>query len=91
MQMKQEVKTPLLVGIVVAVVAGAVFFGFRAMGNAGNLDQGQVKYTPGVPPWKETDPAKKGVGGLGSGGPGASAAPVQPGMPAGPPVVDNGK
>ena len=28
----------------------------------GNLDQGQVKYTPGVPPWQEKDPAKRGPG-----------------------------
>lgn len=46
----------------------------------GNLDQGQVKYTPGVPPWQEKDPNKKGPGGSPSGGgPGAGspAAPAQ--------------
>lgn len=51
----------------------------------GNLDQGQVKYTPGVPPWQEKDPSKKGPGaapgggGPGGGGPGAGgpAAPAQ--------------
>jgi len=43
---------------------------------AGNLDQGQVKYTPGVPPWQEKDPAKKGVGGVSSGGTGGA----QPGQ-----------
>ncbi len=41
---------------------------------AGNLDQGQVKYTPGVPPWQEKDGSKKGPGGApGGGGPGSAA------------------
>ncbi|MBI1333789.1 MAG: hypothetical protein JST12_12940 [Armatimonadetes bacterium] len=50
---------------------------------AGDLDQGQVKYTPGVPPWKETDPAKKGPGGISSGGNGGGTGGAQttaPGM-----------
>lgn len=43
----------ILVLVVSAFLAGC---------GAGNLDQGQVKYTPGVPPWQEKDPAKKGPG-----------------------------
>ncbi|MGV3614691.1 MAG: hypothetical protein ACO1SV_05070 [Fimbriimonas sp.] len=86
--MKQQVQTPLIVVIVIGVLAVFVWFGMKAM-SAGDLDQGQVKYTPGKPPWQETDPAKKGPGGApGGGGPGVPAG-GPPGMAA--PVVGNGK
>lgn len=96
--MKEQLKTPIIV--IVAVVA-LVILGFvikKAM-NAGNLDQGQVKYTPGVPPWEEKDPSKRGPGAAPTsnqpgapvqpGGQAQSGAPVQPGMPVGPPVIGN--
>lgn len=96
----QELKTPIVVAIVVIVVGVAAFFGYRAMSSAGDLDQGQVKYTPGKPPWLETDPNKKGPGaspGAGvagapqqNGGSTAQTAPPQaPNMPVGPPTVNN--
>lgn len=50
--MSERLKTPLIVVAVIAVAALVAFLGTRAM-SAGNLDQGQVKYTPGVPPWQE--------------------------------------
>lgn len=96
--MKAQVKAPLIVVAVVALVAVLVFFGMKAMG-AGDLDQGQVKYTPGVPPFQETDPAKRGPGGApGGGGPGAAPVPTTrpdgvqaapPGLAA--PTLGNGK
>jgi hypothetical protein len=73
--MKQEIKTPFVVVVVVLVLCVVGYFGIKA-GGAGTLDQGQVKYTPGKPPWEETDPSKKGPG---------SQAP--PGVAA--PIVDN--
>lgn len=69
--MKGEVKTPIIVVAVIAVVALIGFFASKAMG-AGDLDQGQVKYTPGKPPWQENDPSKRGPGAS----PGAGAAPA---------------
>jgi len=86
--MKEELKNPLMIAVVVVLVAVVAFYGFKSIGNAGNLDQGQVKYTPGKPPWEETDPSKRGPGG--SPGGGAQTAPPQPGMPVGPPVLGNG-
>lgn len=61
--MKQELKTPILIVLAVVAVAFAVWIGMRTIGGAGNLDQGQIKYTPGKPPWEETDPNKQGPGG----------------------------
>jgi hypothetical protein len=88
---KQQIQTPLIVVAVVVVVALFAWFGSKAF-SAGDLDQGQVKYTPGKPPWEESDPSRKGPGGApGGGGPGAptgAPAPVPPGM--GAPVVGNG-
>jgi len=56
--LKGEVKTPFIV--IVAVIALALIgFGLKKALSAGDLDQGQVKYTPGVPPWMEKDPTKK--------------------------------
>jgi len=82
--MKAQVKTPVVVVIVVAVLGLVVFFGMKSVGNAGGLDHGQIPYTPGVPPFKETDPTKKGPGGLGS----HDAAMQAPGAPgAGAPVA----
>lgn len=94
--MKDEVKTPVIVVAALVVIGLIVFFAMKAL-NAGNLDQGQIQYTPGVPPWQETDPNKRGPG---SGPPSAqtgqqpagdaqSQAPMQPGMPVGPPVINN--
>jgi len=68
--MKSQVKTPVVVVAVVAVLGLIGFFAMKTVGDAGSLDHGQIKYTPGKPPWMETDPAKKGPGGLGSGAPG---------------------
>lgn len=68
-----------------------LFFGFVGLllvgCGAGNLDQGQVKYTPGVPPWQEKDPAKKGPGGPGSqtGAAPAASTPAPGSAPAGTP------
>jgi hypothetical protein len=66
--MKQEIKTPLLVTVVVLVVVVVGYFGFQKIGSTGGLDQGQIKYTPGKPPWEETDPSKQGPGGVPGGG-----------------------
>jgi hypothetical protein len=92
--MKAQVKGPILVVAVVAVVAVVVYVGMKSIGDAGSLDHGQIQYTPGKPPWLEKDPNKKGPGGApGGGGPGASSgqtAPITPGMPVGPPVLNNG-
>ncbi|HLO99934.1 MAG TPA: hypothetical protein VK171_15165 [Fimbriimonas sp.] len=78
--MKEQLKTPLIVIAAIVAVALAVFMAIKSSGG-GNLDQGQVKYTPGVPPWQETDPSKQGPGGApGGGGPGA-VAPSAPGTP----------
>lgn len=55
--MKDQVKAPLIIVAVVAIVGLLFFFGSKAM-SAGDLDQGQVKYTPGKPPWE--DPLQKG-------------------------------
>jgi hypothetical protein len=92
--MKQEVKTPLIVAIVALVVIAVGYFGFKTMSGAGGLDQGQVKYTPGKPPWEETDPSKKGPGGPPPVVPSAppqtatmSTDPIPPGMSA--PTVNN--
>jgi hypothetical protein len=89
--MKAEIKTPVIIVVVVAVVAVLGYFAFNSVANLGNLDQGQVKYTPGKPPWEETDPSKKGPGGApGGGGPGvpSGGAPTNTrpdGVPAAPP------
>ncbi|RYG26667.1 hypothetical protein EON82_02335 [bacterium] len=55
--MKDQVKVPVIVLAVVAIVGALFFFGSKAM-SVGDLDQGQVKYTPGKPPWE--DPLQKG-------------------------------
>ena len=57
--MKNEVKTPVLIGIVVVLVGGLVVFGLKYINGVGSLDHGQISYTPGVPPWDEKDPAKR--------------------------------
>jgi hypothetical protein len=77
--MKDQAKLPIIVLVVVAVVALLYFFGSKAF-TAGNLDSGQVKYTPGKPPWEETDPSKKG--------PGASPGAGQTAPPQGQPAPD---
>jgi len=76
--MREEVKTPLIVAVIVVVVAVVAYFGWKTLSNAGNLDQGQVQYTPGKPPWEETDPNKRGPGGA------PGNVPV-----AGPPAIGN--
>lgn len=50
--MKDQVKAPVIVVAVIALVALVFFFGSKAM-SVGDLDQGQAKYTPGVPPWQD--------------------------------------
>jgi hypothetical protein len=75
--MKEQIKVPVLVVSVIALVALCLFMGTKAM-HAGDLDQGQVQYTPGKPPWLEKDPTKKGPGG------------APPSVPAGGPSVDDG-
>jgi len=78
--MKAEIKTPVLVAVVVIAVAIVGYLILNSVSNAGNLDQGQVKYTPGKPPWEETDPNKKGPGGApGGGGPGMPPGGGPPG------------
>jgi len=72
--MKVEIKTPVIVVAVIAVLGLVVFFGMKSMGDSGSLDHGQIKYTPGKPPWMETDASKKGP---------ASSGPY------GAPVIDN--
>jgi len=85
--MKDQVKTPILVAIVVLAVGVIGYFGVKSM-SAGDLDQGQVKYTPGKPPWMETDDSKKGPGG--GPPPAASSDRMPPGMT--PPAIGgNGK
>jgi hypothetical protein len=84
--MKTEVKTPVLIAVVAVAVLVLGYFLLKTMGSAGNLDQGQVQYTPGKPPWEETDANRKGLG-ASPGAPGA--APV--GAPsAAPPTAPNG-
>jgi hypothetical protein len=46
-------------GTVVVVCVVVAFFAIRSAASVGNLDQGQVKYDPGVPPWEQKDPAKQ--------------------------------
>lgn len=50
--MKDQVKAPVIVVVVIAIVGLIFFFGSKAM-SVGDLDQGQAKYTPGVPPWND--------------------------------------
>ena len=58
--MNERMKLPVIIVAVVALVAVAIFFGSKAMG-AGDLDQGQVKYTPGTPPWMEKGGGEQGA------------------------------
>lgn len=94
--MRDQVKTPIIVVAAILVIGVVVFFAMKAF-NAGNLDQGQVEYTPGVPPWLEKDPNKQGPGTTPGGQPGQQPAgangqpqqaPMQPGMP-GPSAIGN--
>ncbi|HLK15675.1 MAG TPA: hypothetical protein VKT78_12805 [Fimbriimonadaceae bacterium] len=102
--MKNEVKTPVIAAVVIVVVGAGLFFGVRAMNSTGQLDNGQMKYTPGKPPWMESDPSKRGPGGSPGAGQasaqpagspsqppasGQAAPPQAPNMPVGPPVVNN--
>ena len=92
--MKTELRTPILVAVAALVVIVGGFFAFKAINSVGDLDQGQVKYTPGKPPWEETDASKKGPGGPPTGSPAAPAtgqaeAHAPAGM--GAPVLGNGK
>lgn len=74
--MKDQLKVPLLIVVIVAALGAAIFFGSKAM-SAGDLDQGQNKYTPGVPPWE--DPLKKNAPPSGSPGAG-QPVPSGPGQ-----------
>ena len=72
--MKGEVKLPAII-VACLLALGVVVFGLSKAMNAGDLDQGQVKYTPGVPPWLEKDAGKKAsMAGIGSAGPGQANA-----------------
>ena len=62
------------VGVFAVAVLIGVVFAVKAVFTAGNLDQGQVQYTPGVPPWQEKDPSKRGPGAA----PGDAKAPAVP-------------
>lgn len=61
--MKSELKPPVFVAAIVALVVVLGFVIFKFAGSSGDLDQGQVKYTPGVPPWmdKEASASAKGT------------------------------
>jgi len=92
--MKEQIKTPILIVIAVVFVVAVGLWGYSTIGKAGNLDQGQIKYTPGTPPWLEKDPNKRGPGGPSGAGVVTSqtgGAPSQPGMPVGPPVISSQK
>lgn len=65
--MKDQAKLPVIVLVVVVAVGLLFFFGSKAM-STGNLDQGQVKYTPGVPPWQEKNNAGNQPSEVGSNG-----------------------
>lgn len=65
-EMKSEVKTPVVIVAVVVLVLVLGLMGMKFIGSVGNLDQGQVSYTPGVPPWMQKDPTKRGPAGLGN-------------------------
>lgn len=82
--MKGEVKTPVIIAVVAIAVVVLGYFLLKTMNGAGNLDQGQVQYTPGKPPWEETDASKKGTG-ASPGTPGQ-----QPGSATTPPPAPNG-
>jgi len=58
--MKDQAKIPLMI-VAVIVLAGLLFFFGRKASSVGDLDQGQLKYTPGKPPWD--DPLRKGQAG----------------------------
>ena len=73
--MKENVKLPALIAVVVVALV-VLGFVIKSMSGIGNLDNGQVKYTPGVPPWAENDAAKKGPGGSPAGGPPPSGPPA---------------
>jgi len=57
--MKTQVKTPVLVAVAVVLLGGIGYWGVKSMGSAGDLDQGQIKYTPGKPPWLENGGGNK--------------------------------
>lgn len=95
--MKEQIKTPLLIAAIVVIVAIVGYFGYKSISSVGQLDNGQIKYTPGKPPWMESDASKRGPGGSPGVASGAlrggtqTAPPEAPNMPVGPPVVNNGK
>ena len=85
--MKAQVKGPVVVIAIIAVVGFVVYLGMNTISNSGGLDHGQIKYTPGKPPWMEKDSSKKGPGG--SPGVANSNGSAAPGMPGGSPVINN--
>ncbi|CAN5568681.1 hypothetical protein BH11ARM1_BH11ARM1_08340 [soil metagenome] len=68
--MKEQFKIPAIVVAGIALLVVVVIMGSRAM-SAGNLDTGQVKYTPGKPPWAEGQAGTQNAPGTpaGMGGP----------------------
>lgn len=94
--MKEQVKTPVLIAVAVIAAIVLIAWGSKMMAASnGDLDQGQIKYTPGKPPWEETDPSKKGPGAApggppSSGVPSTSAVAKPPAnLPVGAPSVNN--
>ncbi|MDR3690037.1 MAG: hypothetical protein P4L46_11705 [Fimbriimonas sp.] len=82
--MKTEIKTPIIVVAAIAIIAVIGYFGMKMVNDSGSLDHGQIKYTPGVPPWLEKDASKKGPG------TGAPAAPGGGPAGVGAPVIGTG-
>jgi hypothetical protein len=76
--MKTEVKTPVILAVVVVFLAGFVYWGYGALAGVGSLDKGQVNYTPGKPPWLEKDASKKVSGASASTMPGAPQVDNRP-------------
>lgn len=81
--MKEQLKLPLVIVAVLALVGFVFVLGKKAI-SAGDLDQGQIQYTPGVPPWQEKDPKKGLPGGPPPVNPATSQVPgTAPGAPTG--------
>jgi hypothetical protein len=71
--MNDKLKITLIsVAAVVALVVAFVMI--KGALTVGDLDRGQVQYTPGVPPWKEADANKRGPGA----GPGSAQTQATP-------------
>ena len=58
--MKGEVKLPTIILIGTAIVVLLSIGIFKVL-KSGDLDDGSVKYTPGVPPWMDASGKSKGA------------------------------